>query len=79
MIGYDWVGAAFTFFGTFALMSKKFYTRAFGFALGMVSNVFWFLFGFQINSDAVMYCSALFMVVNTLGMARNILYGKENL
>ncbi len=76
MVGYDWLGGIFVLLATVALMSKYPRTRAWGFGVMMIGNAFWYLFGFQVDSAAMMWTSLIFVIVDCAGMARNILYLK---
>ena len=78
MMGYDVVGSVFVLLATVILMSKYPRIRAWGFAVMSIGNVFWYLFGFQINSIAMMWTSVIFILVNSVGAVRNILYAKED-
>lgn len=54
-------------------------TRIIGFFFMVLSNGFFFLYGVQVMSTALMIGSMTFMVVNINGMLRNVfsLKGKE--
>ena len=76
-LGYDWLGSIFVLLATVALMSNNPRIRAWGFGVMMIGNAFWYLFGFQVDSTAMMWTSLVFMLVEAVGMARNILYAKR--
>ena len=72
----DLLGAWFVILATFILMSVEARIRAWGFAVMMIANVFWYLFGFEVDSEPMMGISLVMMVVNAYGMAVNILYAR---
>lgn len=75
-IGYDWLGAINVFIGTLWLTSDSPSARAAGFLSMMFGNVFFFLFGQQIGSQAIMLSSIVFFPLNLWGLIRNLLYIK---
>lgn len=79
VVGYDWLGLIFVLVATFALMSKGPRIRAWGFGVMITGNASWYLFGVQVDSTAMMWASLVLMLVNAVGMARNILYVKEEM
>ena len=76
MIGYDWLGSIFVLLATVILKSQRSRIRAWGFAVMIIGNVFWYLFGHQVDSTAMMWASLVFMILNCYGMAYNILCAK---
>ena len=73
-LGHDLLGAIFVLFGTVLFMSSTARIRAWGFAVMMIANVFWYLFGFQVDSRPMMFISLAMMVVNAYGLALTLLY-----
>ena len=73
MVGYDWLGSIFVLLATVMLISQSPRLRAGGFAVMMIGNAFWYLFGFQIDSTAMMWVSLVFVLVDAYGMACNML------
>lgn len=78
-LGYDWLGSIFVLLATVILISQSSSIRAWGFAVMMIGNAFWYLFGSQVDSIAMMWASLVFILVNTYGMAYNILCTKGKL
>jgi len=79
VLGYDWLGAIFVLLATAALISQSPRIRAWGFGVMMIGNAFWYIFGFQVDSKAMMWASLAFMLFNAYGMAHNILCAKVKL
>jgi len=75
-MGLDWAGVICVFFGTLLLTSGKPLARAFGFLAMLLANWYFFWFGLTISSEALMFSSAVFVVLNFYGIYRNILYLK---
>jgi len=73
-VNHDLLGAIFVLFGTVLFMSSKARIRAWGFYVMMIANVFWYLFGVQVDSRPMMFISLVMMVVNTYGLALTLLY-----
>ena len=67
------------FVATILLTGQNPATRLIGFLCMILANVFFFLYGVQVVSTALMMSSVVFMVVNIYGVVRNLLYlkGKE--
>jgi hypothetical protein len=65
--------------GSILLAGQSPATRALGFLCMILANGFFFLYGVQVVSTALMLSSVVFMVVNIYGIARNLLSlkGKE--
>ena len=76
-IGYDFWGAVLVLVSTMLLASVKAAVRAVGFAVMMVANLCWYLFGISVDSMPMMISSMVLGIVNIYGMVRNILYAKE--
>ncbi len=76
-MNHDLLGAIFVLLGTVLFMSSKMRIRAWGFAVMMIANVFWYLFGFQVDSEPMMFTSLVMMVVNAYGLALHILYLRQ--
>ena len=76
-MGHDLLGAIFVLMGTVLFMSSKARIRAWGFAVMMIANVFWYLFGFYVDSAPMMGISLVMMVVNAYGLALTILYLRQ--
>lgn len=65
------------FVGSLLLTGQSPTTRVFGFFCMMLANGFFFLYGVQVMSTALMLSSMVFTVVNIYGIVRNSLYLKE--
>ena len=63
--------------GSILLAGQSPATRVFGFFCMILANGFFFLYGVQVVSTALMTSSVVFMVVNVYGIARNLLCLKE--
>ena len=67
------------FVGSILLTGQNPATRIIGFLCMALSNWFFFLYGLQVESTALITSSAVFAVVNIYGIGRNLFYlkGKE--
>jgi hypothetical protein len=74
IIGYDWAGVINVFVGTLLLTSNHPRVRSAGFFSMVWANVFFFLYGKEVGSEALMISSAVFFFINFYGSIRNILY-----
>lgn len=65
------------FMATILLAGQNPKPRLFGFFCMVLANWFFFLYGVQVVSTALMLGSIVFMVLNCYGILRNLLYIKE--
>jgi len=71
-MSYDWIAMGIVFVGTVVLMSQTPFFRAGGFAIMFSSNFFWYQFGVQVDSSAMVVMSAVFSVLNLVGFGYNM-------
>lgn len=64
--GVDWVAMALTFWSMYWIGER----RRGGFLIGMVGNLFWFAFGYMVDSQATLLANAALFWLNARGYAR---------
>ena len=74
---YDWPGVIMVLLGSILIAGRSPVTRIFGFFCMLLANGFFFLYGIQVVSTALMTSSVVFVVVDIYGIIRNYLYLKE--
>jgi hypothetical protein len=70
----DWQGVICVFIATVLLTGRHPQVRILGFVVMVLANWFFFWYGMIVSSEALMFSSVVFVVLNAYGIYRNIVY-----